>query len=261
MKYLGLLYLLICLAACSISEGVDDMSKHDGNWIWYEETGKKGIWIPTETNELLSGSIRYWHPNGAISFEGRMKENKPVQHWKYYDTMGVITKEIYLLEPDKSSIVKFFSGDGSIPDSIVKFPERLHLSIACKGDNGVRSSEPTYGMATIENRFLKDGEVGNLKVYMKNSRLSERFEVTNLNGQKEHFTTAIKMRAKIHADSSYRNIHVRCDTGYVRFKAVQPKVTNKKQVQQLKVIVDIPTKYRQYYDTTFVIIQEFMVEQ
>jgi len=76
-----LLVLLLILIGCSSGIEYDDLDQRNG--VYYRK----------DTNEIYSGPVISYHPNGQIDYEGTYKDGKRDGPYKYYFENGLLYYE------------------------------------------------------------------------------------------------------------------------------------------------------------------------
>jgi antitoxin component YwqK of YwqJK toxin-antitoxin module len=105
MRYLSFRIVLLGLFTITVSchkDKSDDLSKQNGQWIWWVEDGKSdGEWVPADEfgkRKLLNGYYIHWHPNGNKEGEGYLKNGLKQGKWNFWFENGLIEKDHYYID-------------------------------------------------------------------------------------------------------------------------------------------------------------------
>lgn len=143
MKFIKLLFLLLCIAVCGCEQvshnikdhdGFDDIKnievaksilKLDGNkGIWYyNEKPFSGYAVSYHTNNTLrekigfskgrkEGVAQIWFINGVLKVESHYKQNKLVSSYKSWWDNGVLSSEVTYIKGKKQGVEKTWYNTG-----------------------------------------------------------------------------------------------------------------------------------------------------
>lgn len=97
MKYFKILLLSLTLFSCK--DDINDISKHNENWIWWKSIDdNEGAWLIRDNNaqnKLMNGFFTTWHPNGVKESEGNVKEGLRMDTCRYWHSEAHLWLEAF----------------------------------------------------------------------------------------------------------------------------------------------------------------------
>ena len=181
MKHIFFITIAALITSCSSS--IDDLSKHNGEWIWWHPINQEeGKWIAisdTGSWQPEDGYYVEWYQNGQKLCEGNYLNGKMTGIWNdWYDDEQINS----ILEYENDSL------NGTCTwyihkDSVFKFPINGYLKMVGDRKKGLREGKDVYYYPTGELLFKCDYKNnlkhGTEKQYYKNGQLSSEYNYIN----------------------------------------------------------------------------------
>ena len=104
MKKLLTILCLVLLSVHSYSQGVIT-----GPFLLRE-----GIYYHQDTNELVTGTVEYFHDNGQLQEKGNYKDGEPDGLWEEFHENGQLESRGNFINGEQDGLQEYFDEDGNL---------------------------------------------------------------------------------------------------------------------------------------------------